>query len=55
VKTHMRHAGPTTRARARAARDDDDSDYEGSFSGMETPHSGCRSGAHSGHMSYSSL
>ena len=33
-KTHMRHAGPTTRARARAAGDDDDSDYEGSFSGM---------------------
>jgi len=33
-KRHMRHAGPTTCARARAASDDDDNDYEGCFSGM---------------------
>ena len=48
-------AGPTTCARARAAGDDDVSDYDKSFSGMRTPHSGRRSGAHSGHMSCSSL
>ena len=54
-KRHMRHAGPTTRARAQATGDDDDNDYEGSFSGMQRPHSGHRSGAHSGRMSCSSL
>jgi len=51
----MRHVGPTTRARARAAGYDGDSDYEGSFSGVQVPHSGRRSSAHSGHMSCSSL
>ena len=51
----MRHARPTTRARARAAGDHGDSDYEGSFSGMQTPHLGRRFGAHSGRMSCSSL
>ena len=54
-KRHIRHAVPTTRARARAGCDDDDSDYEGSFSGMQTSHLGRRSRAHSGRMSCSSL
>jgi len=54
-KRHMRHTGPTTRAKARAAGDDDDSNYEGSFSGMQMPHLGRRSGAQSGRISCSSL